>query len=422
MSECKTEDIAVAAARPAVAMKDLLVFAYYFPPCNESGAQRPFRFVKYLARCGYRPHVVTRRQEGRPAWNSVWQTDELSDRSWAAAAGRILRSMERVLPYRDQLPWTPRAIAKARQVAALHPVSAIFSTSPPAGAHLAALWCKKTMGIPWIADFRDPICGNPFRTLGWGRPYDAALERIIVANADAVIANTEASAGMLRRRYRPSAGKIHLIWNGFDEEDELGPLPLRPGGPRVLLHAGTIYGGRHPGALLESMKRLFAQGRLDPGRVHLRLIGTIEPNQPWLRQTGFDELVARGWVEHTAGHLPREEAKREMAQADYLLLLDLNELGAGVQVPAKLFEYIRVGRPILAFTTEGSGVERVLAGAGVPHVCIYKDTPAEEMDRKLLSFFELPVEAVRPSRWFEEQFNARNQTEVLRSLLCSLER
>ena len=33
-------------------------------------------------------------------------------------------------------------------------------------------------GIPWVADFRDPLRDNPFRTRRWFFPYEALLERL----------------------------------------------------------------------------------------------------------------------------------------------------------------------------------------------------------------------------------------------------
>ena len=64
--------------------------------------------------------------------------------------------------------------------------------------------------------------------------------------------------------------------------------------------------------------------------------------------------------------VPRAEAIRETAQADYLLLLDLTGLKQNIQVPAKIFDYLRIGRPILAFTTKASPSEWILELSGVP--------------------------------------------------------
>ena len=36
----------------------ILILGYYYPPMNASGAQRPFRFAKYLSSFGYLPYVI----------------------------------------------------------------------------------------------------------------------------------------------------------------------------------------------------------------------------------------------------------------------------------------------------------------------------------------------------------------------------
>lgn len=404
------------------AQRHLLVLAYYFPPQNASGAQRPFRFVKHLRRHGYIAHVVTREGEDRTqAWGDVVATRNGSARwSWAEVTTRSLRRLERVLPYKDQLPWAPQAIVAAQAVLARYPVCAVLSTSPPVGAHLAASWLQARYGIGWVADFRDPLCGNPFRNRWWGKPYDEALEGWILARADAVIANTDAAAQMMRRKHPRQAEKIHLLWNGFDPEEAIRPEPIPARAHRVLAHVGSIYEGRHPGTLLAALLRLVEQGAIDAQRFRLRLVGPLDKDASWCEASGFNRLVKEGIVEAVPELVAREQAWRELAQADYLLLLDVNEKGVGVQVPAKLFEYVRVGRPILAFTPAGSPTERILARAGVPYCAIDERTPSEELDRRLLDFLKLPSEPVRPSSWFDQTFNAAAQAGELSTLLHSI--
>ena len=185
---------------------------------------------------------------------------------------------------------------------------------------------------------------------------------------------------------------------------------------------GACTRRRHPGTLVASLARLVAQGRLDPGTVRLRLIGCIGAIGPWASAPGCEVLRQRGCLEFIDRVLPQPEAHREMAQADYLLLLDGNEMGMSVQVPAKLFEYIRIGRPVLAFTAKNSPAERILAGSGVPHACICRDLPDEQVDRMVLSFFNLSNNPVQPSRWFQEQFDAVEHTKHLASILGQIRR
>jgi glycosyltransferase involved in cell wall biosynthesis len=407
---------------PSGGTDSLLMFAYYYPPENASGAQRATRFVKYLRKQGYRTEVITRgKAEGPQSSDHVYRTATPGGGAGTfKAAGTFFRFVERtILPYRDQLPWMPTAIATARRVMQEHPTSAVFSTSPPLGAHLAAAWIKHEFGIPWIADFRDPVCGNPFRTRWWGKPYDAVLENVIIRYADAVIANTNTSVEMLRRRYPGMAHKVHLIWNGFDPEEPMEALPVASRTHKVLLHAGGIYGGRHPKLLLQSLNRMISTGSINAGKLRVRLIGEMD-DYAWFERSNFQALVAQGWVEYENRRFPLEDARREIAQADYLLLLDLNELGTGLQVPAKLFEYIRIGRPILAFTARDSASSHILAKSSIPHTCVYTNDTDSDIDRKMSEFLSYGTQPVAPSEWFQRNFNAVAQTRILTELLASL--
>lgn len=87
------------------------------------------------------------------------------------------------------------------------------------------------------------------------------------------------------------------------------------------------------------------------------------------------------------------------------------------QVPAKLFEYLRIGRPILTFTCRDSPSERILAESGVQYTCIYRDTPPDEIDRKVLATLSMPTQPSATSSWFQTYFDARVQTKTLATLL-----
>jgi glycosyltransferase involved in cell wall biosynthesis len=399
-----------------------LLLAYYFPPLNESGAQRPFRFAKYLSRCGYSAHIVTASTPGAvPPWPDV--TYVPGHGAGGGAATLAAKALQRALPYDDRLPWAPRACAAAARIIEQKRISMLISTSPPLAIQIAALYLKRRYGLKWIADLRDPIYGNPFRPARLARWYDLHVERQVIAAADAVIANTDRAVAALRNRHPEYGDKIHLLWNGFDPEEPVGPLPLPLRTHKVLLHSGAIYGPRHPGVLLKSIERLVSSGALAPDRLQVHLMGSVDWNQSWVSDVGFQSLVAESWIQCTGEVLPRADARRAMAMADYLLLLD-TETGNGQQVPAKLFEYILIGRPILAFTNPGSATESILSRSGIPHACISYQAEPAQVDRVLRGFLELPSEPVRPSAWFAEQFDAEKQTQTLLSILgtCRTER
>jgi len=398
-------------------MHKMLMFAYYFPPMNESGAQRPFRFSKYLRIFDVLTQVVMASDDGKT--NAVLLNENYTDK--VAEPTKLItvlaRIVQRLLPYNDQLTWVPYAIAAAERVLADGDVFAMLSTSPPSATHIAAFLLKRRYGIRWIADLRDPIYQNPFRrgrVAGW---WDHFIEWLVITYADGIVGNTAGAVEELKKRYSRFSSKIFLIWNGYDPEEELTALPISNQKHLVLTHAGSLYSGRHPGQLLASLSRLITQGVLSQDHIRVRLIGYINLEEPWVAHYNFRSILGEPWLECVNRVLPRQEALNAIATSNYLLLFDINERGVGLQVPAKLFEYIRIGRPILAFTTPGSPTEYILSRSGIPHTCIYQNSTDEETDNRLLFFLRFSSEPVSPSEWFRKEFDAAVQTKILASML-----
>jgi glycosyltransferase involved in cell wall biosynthesis len=401
------------------ALRDVILLAYYYLPDNTSGVQRAVRFGKYLPTDGSHCYVICSSHAGDLADNP----DVLHVPSGAASTrwSAVAAILQRILPYNEQLPWVPHAVAAGSSLVSRSRISALISTSPPAATHLAALWLKRRHGLKWIADFRDPILGNPGRSRRWARPYDAALQWWIFKNADAVIAVTDAVADEWRRHYPKWAHKFHVIWNGFDPENGFGPLPIPRRAYKTLCHVGVLYALRHPVSFMSALDRLTRSGRLDPHSVRIRFIGPIQEESRFRGNPSVSALIANGCLEISGELIPRAHAMQEIASSDFLLLIDIVNLSKiGYTVPAKLYDYILTGRPILTITDRNSPTDRILAKSGVLYSCLYHDDSEAEVDRKLLSFFELPTEPATPSTWFFENFDGKRQAATLSGLMNAL--
>lgn len=407
-------------ARPAV-----LIIAAAFPPESLSGAARPGRFAKYLPQFGYDPVVICRSAPDLCSTGGPGDIRRVPPPSPGlrarvlAGAGKVIQRY--LLPYDDSIPWAAHALAEAEAILARRRVAAVLSTSPPVATHLVGLQIKRRHGLPWLADFRDPLAGNPFRSRRWLFPYDDIVERLIFRGADALLANTDTAAELWRLRHRGIDAKVSVIWNGFDPEDRIEAVPPPSGERRVLVHVGSLYGGRHPGRLLASLDRLLRRGEISAERVRIRLVGPFD--ETGLAQTERGPAAALrslGCLEYDGKQVPRAEAMRAAEGSDYLLLLDLNERGSDLQVPAKLFEYLRVGRPILVYTQRDSPTDRILRESGIRHIAVYSDMSEAEADHRVRSLFQLTPGLERPSARFEERFDGRSQTRALAEILDSL--
>ena len=407
--------------QPTTKSSETLLIAYYFLSLSDSGAARPSRFAKYLRRSGVTAHVITNgestNQHGESAF-PVRCIGKNSEKGGVQLASKLAYHFQRrLLPYNECLPWVPHAVEAGSDIIRNSSITSILSTSPPLATHFAAWELKRRFGLRWIADFRDPLSDNPFRQRRFGKPYDAVIERTIFHSADVIIANTDTVGDLWRNRYPRWAEKIRVIWNGYDAEDGIAPTRLPIRSFQTLTHVGTLYGGRRPTLLLASLLRLINSGRLNPRSFRLRLIGPIDTTVISLNAAPFSTLANLGCLEYNAKSIPVEEARTVIAESDGLLLLDLNERGAALQVPAKLFDYIRIGRPILSYTAVNSPVERILLQSGVPYQCLHPEDPPERLDAGVLDFLKLPSDPVAPNEWFWRQFDPQAQVLMLRDLL-----
>lgn len=396
-----------------------LIFAYHFPPENAIGALRPFRFYKYLSRMGYRCHVISAADVTRlPDIDGQYIPDPFVAKTRHGAGWQIERGIRKLLmPGVVGSQWSLHAYRAALRYMAEHPGSrfTIFSTFPPLGTHVAAYWLSRRKHLPWIADFRDPLADNPVyaSVSPFTKGLYRKLEKLFVNAADFVIANTDSAQEKLQRSYPRRAEHIRLIWNGFDPEERLQPLPVSDGGRKIVAHVGELYGGRSVSPILHALRRLVDSQKLSSDRFQIHLAGpTVEGSVP---DASFVARAAgEGWLKISPERVPQHDALQIVRAADALLLIQPQ---SALQVPGKLFEYLQIGRPILAFVPPNSPVERILQKSGVPYQCVYSSSPPDEVDRSVLQFFLFSDADRSPNDWFENEFNAQRHAEKVADLI-----
>lgn len=399
------------------------MLARHFPPENNIASDRPFRFYKYLPRFGFDVHVVTASaQDAKQCRQNVVRAWDAPSDGNERIATTAIHHLLRPLVNEDSLHWALAAYREANRIIQKYRPDLIFSTSPPVISNVVAGLLQRRYGIPWVADFRDPIVGNADRKgSSLARLRDWALERWTFRRADALIANTDAALKMWQDRYPHYSEKMTVIWNGYDEDDVVVPMQLPRRDYRLLVHVGGMHRARHSEILLCAIHRLSQQGRIDPNQVRFRLIGPI--NADWTSvPTVVEDLRRVGLLEYDGNLVPRDQARVAMAKADSLVLMDWLSPHKTVQVPAKIFDYVRIGRPVLATTTRDSPVEQLLLGSGIRFVSIYPEDPTYEVDEKILKFLGLPVEPISMSSWFRNQFDALQHARKLESVLRSASR
>ena len=124
----------------------------------------------------------------------------------------------------------------------------------------------------------------------------------------------------------------------------------------LIVHAGNVNAEfRDPRPLMRAMRIAADRGRIQLDKVRLRFVGGGEfCESQEVRAALLDTRLVSN-VEIVA-RVPYYEALLELARADLLLLLQASEDTLGL-VPAKLYEYLRSEKPVLALVWPGATSE-----------------------------------------------------------------
>ncbi len=351
-------------------MKHALFVAYHYPPeSSSSGVLRTLKHTRYLGRFGWRVTVLTlnrdayevtdpKLEEQIPEDVRVIRTRFIEIRRHLAIRGRYPSFF--AIPDR-WIGWWPWAVAAGRRVMKDDPVDVIYSTSPHATAHLIALSLARRAGVPWVADFRDPWYEDPPEpgTTRLVQLVARRLESLVVLRADCIVASTERLRDVLAARYPWKPKEEFLaIPNGYDEEDFAGKIGASGSSPDewLIVHAGSISEYfRDPRPLFEAVRRAVGGGLVEPSRIRIRFVG----GGPFGDSPEMKQAVERAGLVSRVEFLPRvsyEASLAELGRASVLLLLQASPDTVN-QVPAKLYEYLRARRPVLALVPDGATSE-----------------------------------------------------------------
>ncbi len=353
----------------------LLMIAYHFPPlAGSSGIQRTLRFVQELGALGWQPLVLTAdiRAYERTADDLMRDVppSTLVRRALAFDASRHLSLFGRypdVTARPDRwVSWRFDGVRQGLRLIREYRPQAIWSTYPIATAHLIGAALQRRSGLPWIADFRDPMAQEGYPEDPRVRRSFQAIERQVMAQARHAVFTTPSALRSYRERYPDATAALSLIENGYDEGSFQACAalsnpnePLTPG-VVTLLHSGIVYPSeRDPTALFVALGRLARAGVLVSQQLRLRFRAPV--HEALLRALAQKHGVA-GLVE-ILPPLPYREALQEMVRADGLLVMQASNCNA--QIPAKIYEYLRARRPIVCLADPAGDTELVLRAAGV---------------------------------------------------------
>jgi Glycosyl transferase 4-like domain len=355
------------------------MIAYHFPPlAGSSGIQRTLRFVQHLPRLGWEPIVLTAQsiayEKTREDLLTEIPVGTVVRRAMALDTARHLQIGGHYLAWMARpdrwMSWRFDAIRQGRKLVNDLSPEVIWSTYPIATAHVIASALHKKTGLPWIADFRDPMAQEGYPRDPVTRRQFQVIESDAARNAQLCVFTTPGAALEYQRRYPEAAKRMVVLENGYDEESFSVASKPRAGSradanPRriVLLHSGIVYPSeRDPTQLFKALGRLKSAGVITPNDLCLRFRAAIH-----------DDLLRRCAAKHDAADflelcpaVPYRDALAEMVDVDALLVMQASNCNA--QIPAKIYEYLRAGRPIVALTDPDGDTAGVMRSAGLSDI------------------------------------------------------
>lgn len=417
-------------------MKKVLFFAYDYPPLGGGGVLRSVKFIKYLSDFGWEPIVITSKENAVGVKDATlfddipgnirhYRVKAITPYLFFRALRRLkLTPLRHYLDTRFCIPdkmlgWTPFAVKQAQKIISEEHIDLIYTTSPPHSTHLIGKHLKKKFpSIPWVADFRDAFCENPFRVVkpgGLRDKIEQKLERKFIKRADSLIFNTHSSLNTHKNKYGDVLlQKSFVIPNGYDSED-FRNLPKYSHDARfTILHTGRIYGIRSIAPLVHALELFTDRHKKDQYKLKIQFIGyAINKDEK--------TMVAASKVRHLfefRDFLSHDACLAEMKNADLLLLIT----GKGeseVMIPGKFYEYLGAGVPVLALSEKGE-LTKILQECNAGEWCSLDDY--EKIAKTIHKFYanRNNKSFFKPDNAMITRYERKNLTEQLANIFNRL--
>ncbi|MGI9294860.1 MAG: glycosyltransferase [Pseudomonadales bacterium] len=246
----------------------------------------------------------------------------------------------------------------------------LLTGAPPHGVGLIGLYIKhKFPQVHWIIDWQDLWSYDENYYYITPKLYRNRLkkcEQRMLQTADMNVTTNAHAKAVLEEHYGVPPSRTSFIHHHFDREDVAGEhndtptqTIARHGDAIKLGFLGTLFKPpRVPGGdLVAALAQLRASGRNVELHVHGLLPRDYEQSKEHLREAG---IIMHGPSSH-------EEAVKQLAQYDFLLLLLADLPNCKVVMSIKLPHYLMMGKPILAIVPERSAIADIITdtGAGV---------------------------------------------------------
>ena len=357
-------------------MKKVLVITYYWPPRGGAGVQRWVKFIKYFKDQNINPFIISvdpdfasyplidnSLKNDIPDNTNVYLTKTNEPYSFYkkinnnqtpyagfANEGRpnFFQKIARFIRGNFFIPdsrkgWNNFAYKKAVEILEKENIDTVITTSPPHSTQLIGLKLKETQNIKWIADLRDPWTDiyyyKSMLHTKWAKQKDLNYEKRVIEKSDKVVVVSDSIKQLLLNKSNlVKESKIHIIPNGFDDDDFL--VSSKNNNSKFLLsYVGTITKDYPLDSIKKSISNL---------NINLEFTGKAdEPTKLLLNE-----------VASFNNHVKHKESINLLLASDMLLLVIPKISNNKGILTGKLFEYLGARKPILCIgPTDGDAAK-----------------------------------------------------------------
>ena len=342
-----------------------LVVTYYFPPLGGGGVQRWVKFIKYLSRRDWQFDVVTAAGEKSvindptllndlPATTKIFRTmpdshevkflRNITDRIPRGYRQRWLSAFLNITDSRQS--WNREVIPVINAHLEKEDYDVMFISMPPySTARLAAHYNQK-LTIPVIFDMRDPWTINPYKIhpTALHRLLDQYFEKKTISRINYI---TSAYHSVVQAYQKYSNIRFCVIANGYDEEDfvNLEGVELAETKSFHLAFSGSFYSHLNsPEKLFQAIKLL----KMQKIEITFHHIGVSVQNLQRMaeRYDISDHIRLWGYQSH------RRCLEILKSMDGFCVILDPASRNADKTVGGKVYEYLRLQKPILGIIPE----------------------------------------------------------------------
>lgn len=255
--------------------------------------------------------------------------------------------------------WFFTASIAAVNICKKHNIDLIYSTGGPASAHVAALMCARNTGLPWIAEYQDPIVGDWITRRKTEQALMSKIEKSVASHADAVVFMTKIALEEAEKRNCMEA-RGHFIYPGANTNIFTDIAPQCKDDSKLTLgHFGSFGGNRNAGVVLKALENLVTKYPVAKDDIKLLLLGDMDRAQ----ETMLSEYPHQAMLD-VRGKCPRSESLQMMLTCDILLLIQNASSVSSVSIPSKTYEYLNSGITTFALTYDNPELEKMMTDLG----------------------------------------------------------